>query len=149
MFFGFNTKVMYKNWDFSINGHGSVGNDVINTARKNGASTYSNDISYGYLSNINKELMIPGWTLPASTEQGYSDYWIEDASFLKVDDINLGYTFKPKRFVRDIRVAASVQNVLTVTKFKGLDPEVTSLDGVDGSSFPRPTTYTLRLNINF
>ena len=149
MFFGFNTKVTYKQWDFSINGHGSVGNHVINTARKNGASTYSNDVSYGYLSNINKELMIDGWTLPASTEQGYSDYWIENASFLKIDDINLGYTFKPRRFVRDIRVAASIQNVCTFTKFKGLDPEVTSLDGVDGSSFPRPTTYTLRLNINF
>lgn len=149
MFCGFSTSLRYKKWDFSINGHGSFGNHVINTARSGAASTYKSDYTYGYLDNINKELMIPGWVNANTVEQSYSDFWIENASFFKIDDINLGYTFSFKSALKSLRLAFSVQNVATMTKFKGLDPEVTSMTGVNGSSYPRPRIYTLRLNLNF
>ena len=82
--------------------------------------------------------------------QEYSDYWIENASFFKIDDVNLGYTFKlNKKWMESLRVAASVQNVLTITKYTGLDPEIPSVDGVDQNFIPRPRLYTLRLSVNF
>ena len=82
----------------------------------------------------------------------YSDLFIENASFFKIDDINLGYTFKinPEEWlINSIRVAASVQNVCTFTKYSGLDPELTSLDGVDDNIVPRPRLFTLRVSVNF
>ena len=84
------------------------------------------------------------------TVQEYSDLWIENASFFKIDDINLGYTFNlDSKIAKTIRVAGSIQNVATFTKYSGLDPELTSGDGVDNNMFPRPRLYTIRLNINF
>ena len=85
--------------------------------------------------------------------QNYSNMWIEDASFFKVDDINLGYTFKFKKVPQTVRIAGSVQNVCILTKYSGLDPELYSTDnisnGVDNNIVPRPRYYTIRLNVNF
>ena len=85
------------------------------------------------------------------TAQEYSDLWIENASFFKIDDINLGYTFKleDSKWAKSVRVAGSVQNVCTFTGYSGLDPELTSADGVDNNMMPRPRLFTVRLNINF
>ena len=149
VFGGLNTHLSYKNWDFSVNGHGSFGNYAINSVRKGYASSYSDDFSKGYMNNISSQYLIPGWTSAQSTAQMYSDMWIEDASFFKIDDINLGYTFRFTKFINSIRLAASVQNVFTFTGYSGLDPEFTAGDGVDGTIAPRPRLYTLRMNINF
>ncbi len=152
MFFGVNTHLRYKNWDFSINGHGSLGNFALNKVRKGYATSFGlvDEASKGYLSNLNKDFLYPTWIGTMSTPQVYSDLWLEDASFFKIDDINLGYTFKiGKDWIDSIRLAASVQNVCTFTRYTGLDPELTSIDGVDSNFIPRPRLYTLRLNINF
>ena len=105
------------------------------------------------INNLSSKFLINGWTSPSNDYQQYSDMWIEDASFLKIDDINLGYTFRLKRFAESLRVAASVQNVCIWTKYTGLDPELYSTaninDGVDNNIVPRPRLYTVRLNINF
>ena len=152
MYFGINTRLSWKNWDFSVNGHGSVGNYAINKVAKGYASSgYTTDnVDKGYINNLSNLWLIPGWTATPSTEQEYSDLWIENASFFKIDDINLGYTFKLNNdWFKTLRVAASVQNVLTITKYTGLDPELTAIDGVDTNIVPRPRLYTIRLNINF
>ena len=61
----------------------------------------------------------------------------------------MGYTFKNiKNWGGEIRLTGSVQNAFTITKYKGMDPELTSMDGVDGNLIPRPRMYTIRLNIN-
>jgi iron complex outermembrane receptor protein len=79
-----------------------------------------------------------------------SDYFIEDASFFRMDDINLGYTFRDIRnWNGNIRVAASCQNVFVLTGFSGVDPEVNNNSGVSDTFWPRPRTYSLRLSINF
>lgn len=82
--------------------------------------------------------------------QQVSDMFLENASFFRLDDINVGYTFDQfKNWKGKIRVGASVQNVFTITDYSGLDPELTVADGVDNNLIPRPRLYTVRLNINF
>ena len=152
MYFGLNTRLTWKNWDFSVNGHGSIGNYAINSVRRGYSSSFSDDYTKGYINNLSNNYLIRNWTLPMADYQNYSDMWIEDASFFKIDDINLGYTFKLKG-IESLRVAASVQNVCIFTKYGGLDPELYTTDnisnGVDNNIVPRPRLYTLRVSLNF
>ena len=149
MFFGVNTHLSYKNWDFSINGHGSVGSYALNRVAMGYSAAISEDASKNFIQNWSNTYLIPGWSDLPQTVQKYSDMFVENTSFFKIDDINLGYTFHLKRFAESIRVAASIQNVATFTKYRGLDPELQGVDGVDNNMFPRPRLYTIRLNINF
>ena len=150
VFYGVNLHFGYKDWDFSINGHGSAGNYLINKVALGYSSSYSDDTDKGYLNNLSNVYLKEGWTAANSTEQFYSDLFVENASFLKIDDINLGRTFKlDKKWIKSFRLAASVQNVCTFTKYSGLDPEISNADGVDGNIIPRPRLYTIRFNINF
>ena len=149
MFFGVNTHLSYKNWDFSINGHGSIGSYAINRVAMGYSTAYSEDYTKNFIQNWSNTYLVPGWVDLQQTNQKYSDMFVENTSFFKIDDINLGYTFHFKRFLDSIRVAASVQNVLTITKYRGLDPELQGVDGVDNNMFPRPRLYTVRVNINF
>ena len=77
-----------------------------------------------------------------------SDYYVQNASFLKCDNITLGYSFD-KLFGKNIsgRVYATVQNVFTITDYKGLDPEING--GIDNSIYPRPLVSLLGLSLNF
>ena len=152
MFYGLNTRLSYKNFDFSVNAHGSLGNYAINKVRKGYATAYGllDQASKNYLNNLNNDFLHPDWNGSMKVWQEYSDYWVEDASFFKIDDVNFGYTFKlGKSWIDSIRLAASVQNVVTFTKYTGLDPEIPSIDGVDNNFIPRPRLYTLRMSVNF
>lgn len=148
MYYGLNTQVRYKNWDFGINGHGSVGNYALNKVAMGYSTSYSEDYTKSYVNNLSSDFLIKGWDTPIDNNQKYSDIYLENASFFKIDDINLGYTFNLKNNMR-LRLAGSVQNVCTFTKYSGLDPELTAADGVDSNFIPRPRLYTLRLNFNF
>ena len=101
----------------------------------------------GFLTNIHETALKTGFTQPISPEQSKSDYFLENASFLKMDNLTLGYRFD-KLFGTKLngRLSFSVQNVFTITNYSGLDPENS---GVDGSVWPRPRTYTLGVNLNF
>ena len=148
-FYGINFKVSYKNWDFGFNGHGSVGNYAFNDfASAN--STSNLDVNAGNLPNFATIVTKTGFTAANSGQQWYSDMFLENASFFRMDDINLGYTFRGiGSWETDIRVAFSVQNVFVITGYSGVDPEIPGVYGIDGSIWPRPRTYSLRLNINF
>ena len=149
-FYGIGSQFTYKNWDFGFNAHGSVGGYALNRIKMNTATSYSDDYTKGYLNNLSPYYMETGWTATISEQQKYSDMFLENTTFFRMDDINVGYTFdKIKNWGGKIRVAASVQNVFTITKYSGLDPELTVADGVDNNLIPRPRLYTLRLNINF
>lgn len=149
-FYGIGSQFTYKNWDFGFNAHGSFGGYALNRIAMNNSTSYSDDFTKGYLNNLSTYCMKTGWTKVISEQQKYSDMFLEDASFFRMDDINVGYTFdKIKNWKGKIRVAASVQNVFVITKYSGLDPELTVADGVDNNLIPRPRLYTLRLNINF
>ncbi len=148
-YYGLNLKLSYKNWDFGFNGHGSLGFTVFNDFASN-HSTALFDTNAGNLPNFAKAVLRTGFTEANSINQALSDFFIEDASFFRMDDINVGYTFKEiGNWGGNIRVAASCQNVFVISGYSGLDPEVTSQNGVDGAFWPRPRTYSVRLNINF
>ena len=148
-FYGVNLKVTYRGWDFGINGHGSAGTWVFNDfASAN--STAALDLNSGSLPNQAKLVKETGFTAPNSARQWYSDYFLENASFFRLDDVNLGYTFRAiGRWETDVRLAFAMQNVFILTGYSGMDPEVVSETGIDGTIWPRPRTYSLRLNINF
>ena len=147
-FFGLNLKYSYKNWDFGFNGHGSVGNYVFNSFFTTHAATVI-DTRAG-LSNFATTVLRTGWTSPTNEKQDRSDLYLEDASFFRLDDINLGYTFDQLgNSDMKLRVAAGVQNVFVLTKYSGVDPEVSSVSGIDGAVWPRPRIFSLRLNLNF
>ena len=151
-FYGVSMSLSYKNWDFGFNGHGTVGNYAINSIAcgRDNNTTYISSLPYYYIRNINEYQLRTGFTELSTERQSYSDMFIENASFFRLDDVNLGYTFRNIRHSDiNLRIAASVQNVFVITKFTGLDPEVNSADGVYGTIIPRPRLYTLRLNVNF
>ncbi len=150
-YYGVNVKLSYKNWDFGFNGHGTVGNYMFNDVLRRSATSYYRDlIGKGYLTNTQPVAARYGFTSSPSTAQCLSDLFLEDASFFRMDDINLGYTFRNvSKSGMSIRVAAGVQNVFVITDYSGLDPESSVAGGIDTSVYPRPRIYSLRLGINF
>ena len=148
-FYGINLKLSYKNWDFGFNGHGSAGNWLFNDfASAN--STSNLDVNSGNLPNFAKYVKETGFTEANSGEQWYSDMFLENASFFRMDDINFGYTFRDIRnWDGNIRLAFSAQNVFVITGYSGVDPESSSVNGIDGTIWPRPRTFSLRVNVNF
>ena len=150
-YYGVNLKLSYKNWDFGFNGHGAVGNYMFNDVLCGGATVNFNDVvNKGYLINTQRAAAKYGFTAPNIVAQRCSDLWLEDASYFRMDDINLGYTFRDvNKTGMSIRVAAGVQNVFVITDYSGLDPECSVAGGVDSNIYPRPRIYSVRLGINF
>ena len=149
-YYGLNLKLSYKNWDFGLNGHGNADYWVFNDfASAN--STSSVDVNAGLLPNFAQVVKRTGFTKPNAGEQHYSDLFLENASFFRMDDINLGYTFRDvSDYNGTIRVAFSAQNVFVLTKYTGIDPEVKGeSNGVDNVIWPRPRTYSIRVNFTF
>ena len=146
-YYGMNLKVTYKDWDFGLNGHGAAGTWVFNDfASAN--STASLDLNSGALPNQAKLVKQTGFTKPNSARQWYSDYFLENASFFRLDDVNVGYTF---RNIGDrgtsVRLGFGVQNVFILTGYNGMDPEVISETGIDNTMWPRPRTWSFRVNV--
>ena len=103
------------------------------------------------MSNFATVVKKTGFTKPNAGEQYYSDLFLENASFFRLDDVNLGYTFRDvSDYNGTIRVAFSAQNVFVITKYSGIDPEVQGgNNGVDNVIWPRPRTYSIRVNFTF
>ncbi|MBL0740057.1 SusC/RagA family TonB-linked outer membrane protein [Chryseolinea lacunae] len=145
VYMGINSRLNVKNWDFSFSGRASFGNYVYNNVAAN--STYRTLYnSMQFLSNVSKLANDTQFTTAQNTR--FSDYYIENASFFRMDNINLGYTFRELyREKLNVRIGAGVQNVFVITKYKGLDPEVSG--GLDNNFFPRTRTFFLSLNATF
>lgn len=141
MLIGVNSRMNYKNFDFSFSGRFSINNYVYNNIQS-GATLGGLYVSTGYFSNIPSAAAERGFSNP----QYWSDMFVENASFFKLDNISLGYTFGNIGPV-EARVSATVQNAFIVTNYSGLDPEVNG--GIDNNIYPRPRTYLLGLNLNF
>ena len=147
-FYGLNLKLSYRKWDFGFNGHGSVGNWAFNDFASAHSSAHI-DLNAGNLPNFAKFVKKTGFVNVNSQDQNLSDLYLENASFFRMDDINLGYTFSHPNWGGSMRIAVGVQNVFVITNYSGVDPEVPGVNGIDGSIWPRPRTYSLRLNVNF
>ena len=146
MYLGYSTNVNYKKWNGGLVMRANLDNYMYNQVNS-GLGTRSAVFGTGYLNNAYSDLLNSGIS-GTKTDFYFSDYYVQNASFLKMDNINLGYDFgKVLQNRANLRITANVQNVFTITKYKGLDPEIGS--GVDNSFYPRPRTFVLGANLDF
>ncbi len=143
---GLNTNLSYKNWDLSVVSRANIGNYAYNNVASS-TGYLRRATENNILTNIHSNYFNTGFV--NTTERNLlSDLFIQNASFFKIDYITLGYTL-PKDTFKDmnLRVYGSAQNVLTVTDYKGLDPEISG--GIDNNFYPRPRTFVFGVNIDF
>ncbi len=145
-FFGMSHSFTYKDFDLGFNLRANIGNYAFNNVAATNSTLAGAYGGQGFLTNLHKTALETGFKQTNTPEQSKSDYFLENASFLKMDNITFGYSL-PKLFgTVSGRVSFSIQNVFTLTKYSGLDPENS---GVDGNIWPRPRTYTFGVNLNF
>jgi len=143
--FGFNNTFRYKRLDANINLRGTIGNDVYNNTRA----------EFSYVSQFpGVNVLESAFETGASREQTaqYSSQWIEDASFLRLDNLTIGYNFdvQKSKILKKARIYASGSNLFVITDYTGFDPEVrTRSVGIDYLVYPRPRTFQIGTSITF
>ncbi|MCR4957303.1 MAG: TonB-dependent receptor, partial [Prevotella sp.] len=150
---GLASRLEYKNWDFGFSLRASFDNYVFNNIESGQANVQPNEVwaLSTYLANRPKKAVEEGWQTYDPTAL-LSDRYVHNASFLKCDNITLGYSFSDLFKTASYkglmgRIYATANNVFTITKYKGLDPEVFS--GYDNEMYPRPLSFIVGLNLNF
>lgn len=165
--FGLNINVGYKNWDLTAFFNGSVGNDIFAGAKYEYYFNYDNNCLVDAMNswtpeNRSSRLPIAKTDNTAGINSVPSSFYVEDGSYLRLKNLQIGYTFPDKwlkktGFIQSARVYASVQNLFTITGYSLYDPEVSSNTlfnrGVDGMNETTPTinsrTYNIGFNITF
>jgi iron complex outermembrane receptor protein len=146
LFFGFSTNLTYKNWTAGVVMRANFNNYVYNNVYSNlGKLTQILDAYTIHNGSVNYlDTKFEGKT----DIQGFSDYYLENASFLRMDNLSLGYNMGTLRHTKAVlRLSAIVQNVFVITKYKGLDPEVGN--GIDNNLYPRPRIISIGANLDF
>jgi len=147
--FGFTADANYKNWTFNMVWRGSLGNYVYNNVDSNLGfdqqllnSAFPEVISNG-VANVLESGFING-----GAERYMSDYYIQEASFVKLDNVTIGYNFGEVFGEKsNLTINGTAQNAVTITNYKGLDPEVSG--GIDYNIYPRPIIYMVGVILNF
>lgn len=154
---GFNMQVNYKNLDLAVYTFASVGNDMV----RNYERTLSDANRLNYVldrwTGEGSTNSTPRVTTGATSNNVFSDYFVEDASYIRIQNIQLGYTLSPtvseKIGISKFRIYTGVNNLYTFTKYKGYDPGASNGapigGGIDYGFYPIPRTYLFGLNINF
>ena len=150
---GLSSRVEYKKFDLGMSFRANLGNYVFNDVLRGSSNVGETGgwVQQAYMANHLRDAMDRNWqTWELTANQ--SDYYVTNASFLKCDNITLGYSFDSLfkgNSYKGIagRVYATCSNVFTITKYKGLDPEIGN--GVDQNMYPRPTSFIFGLNLNF
>ena len=141
--YGFSTSLRYKKWTLSTSLRANVGNYVYNGMAMNTGAWSTVSYNTYQLNNLNSSYLKTGF----QNRQYLSDYYIENASFLKMDNLSLAYNFGRICKWFSLNASVMVQNVFCITKYTGVDPEVPN--GMDVSFYPRPRTYSLSLGYEF
>ncbi len=154
---GFNVQLNYKGLDFSMYTFASVGNDMVRNYES--IADDANRLTYvlDRWTGEGTSNSVPRVTTGANTNRLFSDYFVEDASFVRIQNIQLGYSLKPemtqKAGISKLRLYVAANNLYTFTKYKGYDPGASNGrpigGGIDDGFYPIPRTYMLGLNINF
>ena len=149
-FFGISSDLQIKNWDFSFSGRANFNNYVYNNVSSNiGVFRYLYHPEGPYIANISTDAAKSGFVNP----QYLSDYYIQNASFFRMDNMALSYVFRNLNKVNqdktpiNLRLSFTINNAFVITNYTGLDPEVSN--GIDNNIYPRPTTYVLGINLQF
>lgn len=158
---GFNIQATYKNWFFATNWFGSFGNEVYNATRANAMRQGRHkDLLFQYIPGVNENTSIPAYRSNNRGDanfNGSSDFFLEDGSFIRLRNVVVSYGL-PNDVVSKIgltraRIFMNAQNVLTISKYTGLDPEVggnnIQLKGIDRGLIPITASYNLGLRLNF
>lgn len=148
---GFSARFSYKKFDISASSRASIGNYVYNQVAA--GSSYDQMYQIGYWKNFPKYLSSTQFV----KRQFTSDYFVQNASFFKLDNLSAGYQIDNLIKSVNARVNFTIQNVFTVTKYKGIDPEVgysevggvKNVPGIDNNSYPRPRIFLLGVNLTF
>lgn len=140
---GLSTSLRYKKWTLSTSLRANIGNYVYNAMAMNTGAWETVAYNAFELRNLNKSYLETGF----SKRQHFSDHYVENASFLKMDNLQLTYDFGNVWRTLNLHLTATVQNVFTITNYSGIDPEVSY--GIDSSVYPRPRTYSLTVGLNF
>ena len=140
---GFNTSVSWKKLSVSATFRANIGNYVYNAMAVNTGATETMKYSAPQLNNLSSSYLKTGFT----TRQFYSDYYVENASFLKMDNLTVSYDFGRLANKVGLQLSLMMQNVFTLTKYTGVDPEISN--GFDSSFYPRPRIVSLSLGLNF
>jgi iron complex outermembrane receptor protein len=141
---GFSSQFGYKSWLLSFAMHGSLGNYMYNNVKSNLGSYSSISNPNNYIGNASTDYLHSKFV----NAQYLSDYYLENASFLRMDNISLAYN--AGRVINkkvNLRVSAVVQNVFVITKYSGLDPEVPG--GIDNNIYPKPRIYSFGINLDY
>ena len=141
--FGHTSNVTYGNFDLGFTLRAYLGNYVYNNLASN-RGNYRELLATGSPENLHRSVLETGFLTP----QYFSDVYVEDASFLRMDNITLGYVLPRFRGVQRMRVFGTVQNAFTLTGYDGVDPTA-GLNGIDNNIYPRSRTFTVGVNVDF
>lgn len=147
---GFTSKLVYKQWDFSFSLRANLNNYVYNNV-----ASFNAPLSEGWVNNKGYLSNRPSSAFESNFQNMniLSDYYVQNASFLRCDNITLGYSFKKLFKIIDGRVYTTVQNPFVITNYKGLDPEVANASdktfGIDKNVYPRPLVGIIGISLNF
>lgn len=162
--FGFQNSFSYRNFDLSIFMQGSYGNDVFNAIGRSltaGNRTFTNQspsvLDYWSVQNPNSSA--PRLARNDTPNTNISDRYVEDGSYLRIQNLTLGYNLPAKALggmnISSLKVYGAIQNLLTITGYSGYDPEIGSLNqnttlmGIDNGRYPTPRIYTIGINVEF
>jgi iron complex outermembrane receptor protein len=141
---GINSSVRYKNFDLYLSGRVSLGNYVYNNVWSDRALYASLYNQAGFWNNVPSAVNDTKF----ATAQYMSDYYLEDASFFKMDNISLGYNANQLLTEKlKARLSFTVQNAFIITDYSGLDPELEN--GIDNNIYPRPQVFIFALNLTY
>ncbi len=141
--YGFSTSFRYKRLTLSTSLRAQVGNYLYNGTAASSGAWECVSWNVGQVNNLSASFLETNFQY----RQYSSDYYVENASFLKMDNLQLSYDFGRVANCVNLHASAMVQNVFTVTKYKGVDPE--SSWGIESSLYPRPRTYSVTIGLNF
>ena len=144
-YFGISSYLQYKNWNFSFAGRANFGNYMYNNvSSENGVYQRLYRPEGPYLGNATSDVT----TINFVTPQYLSNYFVQDGSYFRMDNIRLSYLFD--NIISDkvsLSISATVNNAFVITRYKGLDPEIHG--GIDNRIYPRPRVYVLGINLQF
>ncbi|WP_206105962.1 SusC/RagA family TonB-linked outer membrane protein [Olivibacter sp. XZL3] len=141
--FGFNTQLSYKKWTIATTLRANLGNYVFNNTKMNLSAWETVQYVDAAINNLHRDYFNTGF----QSRQYYSDYYVEKASFLRMENLSLGYNFGKVGKISNLRIGGVIQNVFVITGYSGADPEVPN--GFDDSFYPRSRTFSLSLNLDF
>ena len=147
VFLGASSSVNWKKWSGGFTLRANLGNYMYNNRFSNTGVQRNIIDPLGFLANGSRNLLETNFT-GSGDKYLLSDYYIQNASFMRMDNINIGYNAGELISKNtNLRIGANVQNVFIVTKYKGLDPEVPG--GIDNNFYPRPRIFVINLNLDF